>query len=49
VIAGKLSGWYTWFRDSGRHLASLFPTRQQSAARPRESVASMPLRLGRFR
>jgi len=48
VLAGKLTGWFSWLRDGGRQLASYLPTRR-SATEARESLATAPLRLGRFR
>jgi peptidoglycan/xylan/chitin deacetylase (PgdA/CDA1 family) len=45
VLAGKLSGWFSWLRDGGRQIAALLPARQSSS----EPRASAPLQLGRFR
>jgi peptidoglycan/xylan/chitin deacetylase (PgdA/CDA1 family) len=48
IIAGKLTGWFSWLRDSGRQLALLLPARQTTSGTG-ESHAAAPLRLGRFR
>jgi peptidoglycan/xylan/chitin deacetylase (PgdA/CDA1 family) len=48
VLAGKLSGWFGWLRDSGRNLVSLLHSRNSSGAAG-EPFGSAPLRLGRFR
>lgn len=49
IIAGKLSGWYEWLRDSGRQVAKLLAVRNKPSARQQDSFTSTPLRLGRFR
>lgn len=49
IIAGKLSGWYEWLRDSGRQVASLLAVHDKPSARPQDSLNLNPLRLGRFR
>lgn len=49
VLIGKLSGWYSWLRHSGRQLAALLPARQRQGNQPRQSLAFTPLSLGRFR
>jgi peptidoglycan/xylan/chitin deacetylase (PgdA/CDA1 family) len=46
VLVGKLSGWFSWLRESGRQLVSLLPSRSSNAAEP---LGVAPLRLGRFR
>lgn len=49
VLVGKLSGWFSWLRDSGRQMAALLPIPGTSCSGSREPFGSAPLQLGRFR
>ncbi len=47
TLAGKLSGWYGALRKQGRALLTLL--KPQAVSKPETNLASVPLKLGRFR
>jgi hypothetical protein len=47
VLAGKLAGWYSWLRTSGKRVIAAL--KSQSLVERSGQPSSAPLRLGRFR